>query len=163
MCSETYLVPTPSQQPASRPCASHAKEKVRIRTRGGTPRLSHATPSSVSIRGHLPRIEAKKRFAKSPLSGTPRRSRPLGRPAGRTVPRSLYPYASGHISRSHELPPVTFKNPRLRHPKKNPRRTQEEPRKNPGRTHQDPSQPTAGVPPHRRGPRMVQSLVSVPI
>jgi len=127
------------------------------------------------IRRSLARIQAlrqpgEKNLTKRTQRGTPRLSRPLGRPAGRTVRRSLYPCASGHTSRSHGLQPVNSKNLRLRHPTEKPRRTH----RKPARTHPQPTRthgkPAAGVPcpftprpPHRPAPRMLQSLVSVPI
>jgi len=76
--------------------------------------------------GKNPRLHAlrqtceKKGSRKSPPRKAPRGSRPLGRPAGRTVRRSLYPCASGHTSRSRGLQPVNPHNLRLRRPRTNP-------------------------------------------
>jgi hypothetical protein len=50
-------------------------------------------------------------MSKRTQRGTPRFSRPLSRPAGRTVRRNLYSCASGHTSPSHGLQPVTPKTP----------------------------------------------------
>jgi hypothetical protein len=81
----------------------------------------HPCPSVATCLGS----RQKKDSTKSTLSGTPRRSRPPGRPAGRDVRRSLYPCASGHTFRAHGLPPVTFRNLPFHHPTENPGRTQE--------------------------------------
>jgi hypothetical protein len=115
---------------------------------------------------------AKKNSTKPPPRGTPRGNRPLGRPAGRTLRRSLYPCASGHTSRSHGLQPMDPKYLRLRHPTE----TQEKPKKTQEKPTETQEKPAAGVPcpsahvlsrsPAKSGrpaPRMVQSLVSVPI
>ena len=120
---------TPAQQAASRPCASHAKEKSADSNprRRASPQRLHPCPSVATCLGST----QKKDSAKSPLSGAPRGSRPLRRPAASNVRRSLIPCASGHTSRSNGFRPVSPKNIRLRHPKKTrekPKKTQEKPK-----------------------------------
>jgi hypothetical protein len=72
------------------------------------------------LAGKNPRIQAprqpgERKITKRTQGGSPRLSRPLGRMAARTVRRSVYPWASGHTSRSRGLQPVNPKNLRLRH------------------------------------------------
>ena len=88
------------------------------------------------LAGKNPRLQAprppgERNSRKLPPRNTPRVSRPVRRPAGRTVRRSLYPCASGHSSPSHGRRPVNPKNPASatpRKPKRNPRRTHGNPR-----------------------------------
>jgi hypothetical protein len=101
---------------------------------------------------------AKKNVLKRTHRGTPRLSRSLGRPAGRTVRRSLYPCASGHTSQSGGLPSMTLKNVRRRHPTENPGRTH----RKPARTHPQPTRTHGNPPPRSLAPPLCFSRAPQP-
>ena len=149
------FVRTPARQIASR--ANRARH-LELAAQSSLDNLACQIPARRALAG-----PAKTDSTKTPPRGTPHTSRPLGRPAARNSLRSLYPCASGNTSPSRGRSPATSRNLRLRHPKKNPRRTRE----NPGRTHPQPTRthrnpPPGALPPAPTFPPVCYPEISLP-
>jgi hypothetical protein len=122
----------------ARACGALAGKNPHLLFQRHETRLQNIIRRSLNRIETLRRIEAQKNSTKPPPRGTPRVSRPLGRPANRNVRRSLNPCASGHTSPSLGLHPVNPKNLRLRRPTE----AQEKPKKNPRKPKKNPPKPT---------------------